>query len=359
MNITIDCRMIGASGVGTYLAGCLPIFLKSENKFLLLGDKNKISPFINANNSSIEECHIEPFSPAEFFFPRSLLNKINQTGIYYSPYFNIPSGIKIPVMVTIHDIVFPDVPGLVSPVGLWARMYFYRRAAKHAKKIITVSDFSKERIEYHLGNKTPVINASNAINILSIDNKQQIKKEKLILFIGNIKKHKGLGILLDAFNKFLEKNRDYKMVIIGSKDNFRSKDTNITERLEKLSGANLEFTGFIPENEKNLLLAKAALLVQPSLYEGFGYPPLEAMLSGTPALISNIPVFKEIYDDFPVTFFKSGDSEDLSVKMLALLLNKTPASINLPNNLKEKYSFKNTVSIILAEMEKIYTNQEN
>jgi len=79
-------------------------------------------------------------------------------------------------------------------------------------------------------------------------------------------------------------------------------------------------------------------LVQPSLYEGFGLPPLEAMVLGTPALISDILVFKEIYNDFPVTFFKTGDAIDLKNKMIELLplplicrlfsfLNSLPASI--------------------------------
>jgi glycosyltransferase involved in cell wall biosynthesis len=90
--------------------------------------------------------------------------------------------------------------------------------------------------------------------------------------------------------------------------------------------------------------------VQPSLYEGFGLPPLEAMTCGTQALISDIPVFKEIYGGFPVTFFSAGDSEDLSCKLLELLRDKPPLRITLAENLVNKYTFQKTASIILQNI---------
>jgi glycosyltransferase involved in cell wall biosynthesis len=114
----------------------------------------------------------------------------------------------------------------------------------------------------------------------------------------------------------------------------------------------VEFTGFIPNERLKTLLAEAALLVQPSLYEGFGYPPLEAMTVGTLALVSDIPVFREIYEAFPVTFFKAGDSGDLKEKLLSLLKGKKTQRLSLPPDLAEKYSFKKTAGIILKELEK-------
>jgi glycosyltransferase involved in cell wall biosynthesis len=113
----------------------------------------------------------------------------------------------------------------------------------------------------------------------------------------------------------------------------------------------VEFTGFVSNDRLKILLAEAALLVQPSLYEGFGYPPLEAMTVGTEALISDIPVFREIYGDFPVTFFKAGDSGDLKEKLLSLLKDKKPQRLSLPRNLAGKYTFKETAGIILKELE--------
>jgi glycosyltransferase involved in cell wall biosynthesis len=112
----------------------------------------------------------------------------------------------------------------------------------------------------------------------------------------------------------------------------------------------ITFTGFI-SNERILeYLSSAALLVQPSLYEGFGLPPLEAMFLGTPALISDIQVFREIYNDFPVSFFRAGDSADLKKKMMELLFNKPAKTVSLPEHLASKYTFNKTSSIIIKNI---------
>jgi glycosyltransferase involved in cell wall biosynthesis len=342
--------MIEASGVGVYLRECLPYLLDSPNSFVLLGDEKKLTPFVKSRqNSQIITCTIKPFSLAELWaFPRALKKKINKTDLYYSPYFNIPAGIKVPVYTTIHDIIFPDMPELVSKPGLAVRMWFYRRAAKKSKKIFTVSRFSKSRIEYHLGNSTPVTVTYNAAqSFFSIRKNSSATKEKIVLFIGNIKKHKGLRCLLDAF--FLAKTGGlpHKLVIVGSKDHFRSADGEMVKKLEHADSGLIEFTGFIPNEQLKALLLNAALLVQPSLYEGFGYPPLEAMSLGTSALISDIPVFREIYDGFPVTFFRAGDAADLKEKMMALLTDNNKQPLVLPDHLRNKYTFKKTASIIM------------
>jgi len=350
MKIAIDCRHIDASGgIGVYTRECLPYFLGSANDFLLLGDKDKLAFVKGHKNAEIIHCGIKPFSLRDtFVFSGKVLKKINQCDLYYSPYFNIPCCVAVPVFITIHDIIFPDMPDLVSLPGLWARMFFYRRAARLASVIFTVSEFSKSRIEYNLGKKTPVINASNAVNTSYTANLQKgIAKKKHIIFIGNIKKHKGLNILLDAYLSARADGLDYDLVIVGGKDNFRSKDREISSRLTAMEKHGVIFTGHIQDSEKWLLLAESALLVQPSLYEGFAYPPLEAMLAGTPVLISDIPVFREVYGEFPVTFFKKGDSADLKAKLMELLCNKDPKALVLPARLREKYNFGKVVTKIL------------
>jgi glycosyltransferase involved in cell wall biosynthesis len=355
MTITIDCRMIGASGVGVYLRECLPFFLDSPNKFVLLGDAEKLIPVgKDHQNSKIVDCAIKPFSIRELlFFPRVLKKTINQTDLFYSPYFNIPGGITIPVYTTIHDIIFSDMPELASTVGLAARIWFYRRAFKTSEKIFTVSEFSKFRIQHHLGPGKPVIVTYNAAQSYLLEPfVHPPEKKDIILFIGNIKKHKGLSCLLDAFLEARKEGLTAKLIIAGSMENFRSRDSGVLERVNSLGGKGVEFTGFIPDEKLRTLLAEAALLVQPSLYEGFGYPPLEAMTVGTRALISDIPVFREIYGDFPVTFFKAGDSGDLTEKLLSLLRNKKTPRLTLPPELAGKYSFKKTAGIILEELGK-------
>ncbi|MDR1904612.1 MAG: glycosyltransferase family 1 protein, partial [Treponema sp.] len=114
MTITIDCRMIDASGVGVYLRECLPYFLDSSHLFFLLGGVEELSPIVKGKpNAEILRCTIKPFSLKErFLFPRDMVKKINQSDLFYTPFFNIPAGIKVPIFTTIHDIIFPDMPEL-------------------------------------------------------------------------------------------------------------------------------------------------------------------------------------------------------------------------------------------------------
>lgn len=346
--------MIDASGVGVYLRGCLPYLLDTPHRFMLLGDAEKLRSIgKNRHNTEILHCTIKPFSIRELLaFPPALQRTINQTDLFYTPYFNIPGGITVPVYTTIHDIIFPDMPELTSKTGLAVRMWCYRRAYRRSQTIFTVSLFSQSRIALHLGSNTRVMVTHSAIQpyFLQDNAMTPVEKKEIILFIGNIKKHKGLSVLLDAFGNARREGLPHKLVIIGEKHNFRSKDTASFERLNSAGASLVEFTGFISDEELKWLLARAALLVQPSLYEGFGLPPLEAMTVGTRALISDIPVFKEIYGEFPVTFFRSGDSKDLKEKLTALLQHKKAETLVLPEPLRTKYTFEKTASIIVREL---------
>jgi glycosyltransferase involved in cell wall biosynthesis len=345
--------MIDSSGIGVYIRECLPFFLASSHSFLLIGDPEKLRPLAASHgNLQIIDWRAKTYSLRELFFPSpALIKAINKTDLYYSPYFSIPGGISVPVYTTIHDIVFPDMPGLTSKAGLSLRMWFYKRAARRSKKIFTVSCFSKSRIEYHLGANIPVIVTYSALQpYLKKPPAENIKKTDTILFIGNIKKHKGLSFLLEAFFLARKQGMPHKLIIVGEKNNFRSSDSEIFKKLEEAEPSEIEFTGFISDTRLKELLASAALLVQPSLYEGFGLPPLEAMTLGTGALISDIPVFREIYGDFPVVFFRSSDADDLKTKLTELLLEKKPEKIELSTDLLNRYTFKKTAAVILREL---------
>ncbi|MDR1094942.1 MAG: glycosyltransferase family 4 protein [Spirochaetaceae bacterium] len=356
MTITVDCRMLGASGVGVYLAECLACFLAAPHRFLLLGDREKLSAmFPGRDNVVIADCAVRPFSLRELFlFPRDIAKQINETDVYFSAYFNIPAGIKIPVYTTIHDIIFPDMPELTSKAGLAVRMGFFRRAFRKSKTVFTVSAFSKSRIEYHLGRKTPVVVVYSGVKryfALDAGNAGGVQKTGDILFAGNIKKHKGLSVLLKAYFMARAEGLQNRLVIAGNENNFRSKDHDALAVLQNADPEVIRFTGLLSHEELKTLFIRSALLVQPSFYEGFGLPPLEAMFCGTRALVSDIPVFKEIYRDFPVVFFHTGDANDLKEKLMDLLHNKEPVPVQLSDDLKERYTYEKAASTIIREME--------
>ena len=360
MNITIDCRTIENSGVGVYLRGCLPFFLKTRNYYFLLGNKYKLTGYIsNVTNCKIINCNIKPFSLYEtFFFPKKVLKYINQSDFYYTPFFNIPCGIKVPVFSTIHDLIFLDIPEIVTRLGYLIRKLFYLRCFSLSKLIFTVSYYSKSRIDFFSKRKLNSIVTYTAVNpiLLSLYNKNEtISKNKCIVFIGNIKKHKGLNCLLDAFLLAKQEGIPHKLLIIGNKDNLKSSDKSILKKIQSINCKDITLTGSISNEEITKYISSAELLVQPSLYEGFCLPPLEALSLGTNVLISDIQVLKEIYDGFPVTFFKAGNIIDLKEKLINILSNES-APPSLSNEFLSKYSFEKTSSIILNEFESFYNN---
>ncbi len=346
LRIAIDCRMIGSGGIGTFISELIPYFLE-HNECLLIGTHEQCMDFLRLQNVEFCYCDVKPFSMQEMFsFPQDVLNAIHKYDCYFTPYCNIPGGIQIPVFSTIHDIVFLDVKGLTGFLGRIGRKYFYQRAINMSKMIFTVSEFSKSRILAKLHCKKAIKVVYNSFPSYLIQKSEEFvspQKTNSILFVGNIKKHKGLKILLDAFEKAKKQGLKSRLVIVGNKDNFRTGDEETVERLNNFSNDQIEFTGKITNEKLRELYASALVLVQPSLYEGFGIPPLEAMVMGTPAIISDIPVFKEIYKDFPVEYYNAQNSDELCKKLLEA--ESSPKKIEL-GSLKEKYSYKKSAILI-------------
>lgn len=357
MKIAVDCRMTGKSGIGAFLDGILPYFVQSENSFLFLclndkSSENLVLKYSKNENVEFLRSSADIFSVKEtFFFPKNLSKKINECGVYFSPYCNIPNGIKIPIFTTIHDVVFLDIPDLAGKLGTFIRKIFYKKAIFQSKEIFTVSNFSKNRIGETLNCKKNINVVYSALpEFFYKKDFQNQEKTNSIIFIGNIKKHKGLNILIPAFLNFInslteEQKNSVKLIIVGSKQNFRTQDDTILNLLSKIPEKNLEFTGFISDDELNQKLSTSKILVQPSLYEGFGLPPLQALFCKTNVILSDIPVFKEIYKDFPVTFFKSEDIDDLTQK-----IKKVWAENKKIENIPQKYSFKFTAQKILDRL---------
>lgn len=357
MKLAIDCRMIGSGGIGTYLCGLLPYFVENH-QCLLLGREADLEEF-RGGTSSVEilPCHVEPFSLKELFcFPSDVLQAINSCDVYYTPYCNIPGrlfggGIKVPIFSTIHDVVFLDIPELAGGLGTAVRRWFYQQAVNKSRCIFTVSQFSAGRIRSHLNcGAVPLVVTYNAVpHWFTQEDRgcRQGERNQDLLFVGNIKAHKGLHILLEGFTLARQRGLVGRLVIVGNASNFRTGDKGILERFQALPEEAFSFTGRVSDSQLRDLYRQCRLLVQPSLYEGFGMPPLEALSQGTNVVLSDIPVFQEIYHDLPVTFFKAGDSADLADKLLEAW--KLPP----PPPLDSRYSFKRSADIIFRTVSEI------
>lgn len=246
---------------------------------------------------------------------------------------------------------FLDIPYLKGFGGRIIRKLAYFRAIKVSHNIFTVSEFSKSRIIYHFRNTSNISICYNGVD--SFDFSSEIKPDnveyddKFFLFVGNIKPHKGIGILLDAFLLCKKQGDNRKLVIVGNQRDFKTNDNEISKKIKSFSNrGDIIFTGFLSQSHLTWLMKNASCLIQPSLYEGFGLPPLEAMHLGTPVILSDIPVFKELYSKFPVVFFKSNNVESLGHAMMEEM-----PRVSLDADLKNLYTYKRSAEIIFNQLE--------
>jgi glycosyltransferase involved in cell wall biosynthesis len=343
--------MSGMSGIGVYLDNVVEnmIGLNQNNTFLLLGNKARLSRFETHSMCKVLHMDIPIFSFKELFqFP---VDEINTCDCFYTPNFNIPGGIRIPVYSTIHDVVFMDIPDLTNKIGRYIRKIALIRALRISKKVFTVSEFSKSRILHHFRHSPEIIIAGGGVN-MELKRYKKMKERPFdfsyILFIGNIKRHKGLSDLLAAYHLARNNGLKQKLVIVGNYDAFRTSDSQTIQLINE-ENENIVFTGAINDRDLFDFLTHATLLVQPSKYEGFGLPPLEALYLGCPVLLSDIPVFEENYMDFPVTFFHLEDIDDLSKKLLEESQAVHPA-LDLKSRVESRFSFANSATIILNNL---------
>lgn len=345
MKFAIDCRFLGKSGIGTFLENILNELLCNhpENQYVLIMNDEQFWDK-KFTNITIVRTSVKPFTFKELFsFP---IQEINSCDAFFSPYINIPGRIKVPIFSTVHDVIFLDVSNLVSQLGLMIRKCFISRAIRLSKCVFTVSEFSKNRIQYHFGFQKPIHIIYNSIpkHIRDYQIPESQNKEDYYIYVGNIKPHKGLITLVKAFELAQKEGLTSRLLLVGEVNKFRTSEQELDELLHKVK--NVEFTGWVDNDRLCLLIAKSKALVLPSVYEGFGIPPMEAMYLGTKAIVSDIPVLKEIYSDFPVYFFKTGDELDLKNKLL--VTNARIDRNSIRKKLDTKYNVTDTVNKLLS-----------
>ena len=302
MKIAIDCRYLGKSGIGRVCEGVIDNLDYSAHEFYLVGDPEKLKKY---DKAVVIEDNTYPYSKKGLFkFNTKRINR--ECDCMIIPNFLIPFGIKIPIHSVMHDLIFLDVKETVNgKMDYLIKRFLLKRAMKKSQSIACVSNFTKSRCEFYF--KKYAKKCYVAYNGLSKEiiayretHSNVTEKDNTIVFVGNVKRHKGLPILLEAFSKVDDPT--LKLKIIGEREGFL---TGL--KLEEADYPNVIFTGKLTNEELYSEIQHAKFLVQPSVYEGFGLPPLEALYLGTQPILSNIEVFKEIYRNFPVIFFNDAD----------------------------------------------------
>lgn len=331
MRIGLDIRMYGTAhgGIGRYSQELFTRVLKMDqaNRYFLFYNKS-LEPALLEDleqypNAVLVEANFRHYSLLEQTSFLKLLNKYN-LDLAHFPNFNVPYFYQKPFVVTIHDMVHHKIGG--AKRSHLAHFFAYKKiianAAAKARKIITVSEYSKKDIVNFLqlppGKVTVIYEGASLVPEISENKVREVKKSYLLekpyfLFVGVLERKKNLVNLTRGFDYFLQK---YKLkmdfVIVGKSDSHYPEIKH--HALDIKNPANLVFTGQVSDEELRALYRGAYAFVSASLHEGFGLPGVEALAFGLPLLVSNIEVFNEIYDNAAV-YFNPLDPEDIGEKM--------------------------------------------
>ena len=248
--------------------------------------------------------------------------------LMHFPHFNLPLFYLSPYIVTIHDLVLKRFPTqratTLGPFRYWLKNLGYRiviySAVKRAKKIVAVSQFTKQDIVNHFRidpGKIDVIYEGGPENIrqqslpmtaqLAAARELQLEKPYL-LYVGNAFPHKNLGRLISAFAKLISmkqtkhKHKDLQLVLVGELDYFYRRLKNLAHFSLPDIRNRIIFTGFVSDEDLDILYANADAYIFPSMCEGFGLPPLEAMAYGCPVLSSEATCLPEILGSAAIYF---------------------------------------------------------
>ncbi|MFD2826871.1 glycosyltransferase family 4 protein [Leeuwenhoekiella polynyae] len=319
--LVVDCRMYQSSGIGRYLQNIVPGLIRyyktRSTTIILLGNLKELQ-FLETCVEVIE--FAEPiYSIREQFVFRKLISKCD---IFWSPHYNIPV-FSVPakhLVVTIHDVFHL---AHAKSLNLKQRVYAHlliNLATHKAEDVITVSEFSKSEIQARTFIKPKrITRIYNGVNCLS-ENLVSIPDDNYFLYVGNVKPHKNLKNAILAYKKFLEfepvNRATKKFVIVGKREGFITGDENLINLIETdlLLKDNVLFTGYVDDDHLAGYYKNAFCLVFPSIYEGFGLPPLEAMLYDTPCIVSNTASMPEICGD-AVLYFDPFDFESIFNQM--------------------------------------------
>lgn len=320
-NITIDARMINASGIGTVIKNILKriIYLRQDWNFNILGVCDELNKFeyLHECNVNIIECDAPIYSIREQF---ELIKTIpKNTDVFWAPHYNIPIFYSGKLVVTVHDVFHLAMPQFVE--GVHKKVYakfMFNMVKRNANKIITVSNFTANELKKYVGaNQEKIQVIYNGIDEewFNVPLKEKVHHKPYVLYVGNVKPHKNLRTLIRAFVGVKEKV-EHNLIIVGKKDGFITGDDEI-ERYVKGNEDRIFFTGYVDDDVLKQYYKQADIFVFPSLYEGFGLPPLEALAAGCRRVIcSNAASIPEICGDM-VEYFNPEDVEELKRKILS------------------------------------------
>jgi glycosyltransferase involved in cell wall biosynthesis len=338
MRIGIDARFFGpiGKGLGRYTQKLIEnlekidstnhyfVFLKAEN-FDEYEPKNKNFQKVLAD--------FRWYTLSEQINFSSLLKKYKLDLVHF-PHFNVPLLYRKKFVVTIHDLILVHFPTIRSstlhPLFYWLKFLAYkiviRSAIGRAQRIIAVSNFTKnDLIKTYPKIKPEKIKVTyeSAEDFCLFTPEKKYDEilarygimKPYVVYVGNAYPHKNLEKLILSFREIKKAEKKLNLILVGKEDYFYRRLKNFSNE-QKIQG--VIFTDYIPDHELDTIFRNASAFVWPTLYEGFGLPPLEAMSKGVPVVSSDQECMKEILSD-SAYYFDGRNIADMAGAVIKVL----------------------------------------
>ena len=314
MKIAIDIRRMTEFGVGTYIRNVVRTLgkLDRETKYILIGPPEKVTEIgpLPANFHAVPLPGPER-SLKSFRQFRTILQRLDCDLVHIPNLFSVPRALPCPYVMTVHDLL-EHMSRAREQSGFWRSFHVQmtRRVLNGATRIFAVSKFTKNELErlfqvpsarievvYNAIDERFLHGHASAADRQLIAERYQVNYP-FLLYAGRISPPKNVVRMIEAFSALkteLEKEQAYpdlKLIIIGD-DVSGNPDLRRTVIRSGVQN-DVRFLGFVPIEVLRIFYDAAKIFVFPSLYEGFGLPPLEAMAHGTPVVTSNASSLPEV-----------------------------------------------------------------
>lgn len=343
MRIGIDARFFGpktgGGGIGRYVEELLRHIAqeKTEHEFVVFLRKENFHAFRpKSKRFKLVLADIPWYGLREQLVMPHLFHR-EKLDLVHIPHWNVPLTLRIPFIVTIHDLILLHQTKSAhattrGPLVHGIKYAGFRLALDHAVKksryIITPSEATKQDILDHFSLRPDKITAIHH-GLTPLPSSKAEPRELGImppyfLYVGNSYPHKNLRMLIHTFAQFHELQPHTQLVLAGKRDSF-SMDLEREARELSLDPSSIRFIDHPSDAEVSSLYKHAALFIYPSLIEGFGIPPLEALSKGTPVAAARVSSIPEVLEGHALYF-----SPDDTTRLLEIM----QAAITHPNDLK-------------------------
>ncbi|HLS37608.1 MAG TPA: glycosyltransferase family 1 protein [Sphingobacterium bovisgrunnientis] len=251
--------------------------------------------------------------------------RLERFDLFHSPFFHSPKFRNAKVILTVHDLRLETLPQTYSKLRLLFLKYKVPKSIKRADHIITISSFTKSEVMKYYGvapaKITPILEAINFdfFNKNNVDDTLRVLDSPFVLTVGHIETRKNYVRLIDAYEQFLQRNpqSSVKLVIVGQLSHGYDEFLSRVERNPRVI-----YKNFVESDVLLWLYKHAEFFIMPSIYEGFGFPPLEAAAMGTVSAVSNVSSLPEVCGE-AAYYFDPFSVEEISRSFDKLLFDVT------------------------------------